>query len=340
MSRCGKSRGESLGFTLVELLVVITIIGILIAMLLPAVQAARGGPTAQCSNNLKQIGLALHSYHEANDILPHGANCYDTPNETTSGTGGMWPAVILPYLDQMNVYKGINFSIPIWDPANIPAVQVVIPTYICPSDGVASNALSGGRKTRKIPASPTSTIRASRWACGMKARWAQPATAASPRTTPPVTFVPAVRRGAALCPGPSAGAAATTAAPPSGAPADGRLGGYGVGIFDRGAHPIRFADVTDGLSNTMMVGESIPSQCIAWGAYNNNGPVSGTSIPLNTFSGGVDDWWLSCGFKSRHTGGANPVFCDGSVHFLNASIDYQLYNNLGSRAGNEPVSVP
>ena len=118
----------------------------------------------------------------------------------------------------------------------------------------------------------------------------------------------------------------------------------GVGIFDRGPHAVAFSDVTDGLSNTLMVGETIPSQCTYNGVYNHNFPVAGTTIPLNTdmsTQNNVDDlWYTGCGFKSRHAGGCNFVVCDGSVHFLNTSIDYQLFNNLGTRNGHEAVTVP
>jgi prepilin-type processing-associated H-X9-DG protein len=93
-----------------------------------------------------------------------------------------------------------------------------------------------------------------------------------------------------------------------------------------------------------MLGETIPSQCTYNGAYNHNFPIAGTTIPLNTFDSTVDGedslWWTGCGFKSRHPFGCNFALCDGSVHFVSDHIDYQLYNNLGTRAGGEAVSLP
>ncbi len=309
------------GFTLVELLVVVAIVGILISLLLPAVQAAReAGRMMQCGNNLKQIGLALHSYHEANDILPYGASYGDLPNGAgTSGKWGTWAALILPYLDQMNVYNAFDLAKPIWDPVNVPAVQTVISVYICPSDGVAGKALLGGQiQTGVNNPGPSMGL----WYPG--------------------SMGPTCDNGCVFCPGDAEWCCAHTAS--FGILGTCAYGGPGVGIFDRGAHPIGFSDVTDGLSNTLMVGETIPSQCTFNGAYNQNFPVAGTTIPLNTdqlTEQGVNNlWYIGCGFKSRHAGGANFVLCDGSVHFLSASIDYQLYNNLGSRNGNEAVAVP
>ena len=113
-------------FTLVELLVVITIIGVLIALLLPAVQAAReAARRMQCSNNLKQIGLALHGYHTAIGSFPPGyISAYTAPgydasggyNTGDTGPGWGWGAMILPYLEQSNVWSQINFNLDIKDP--------------------------------------------------------------------------------------------------------------------------------------------------------------------------------------------------------------------------------
>jgi prepilin-type N-terminal cleavage/methylation domain-containing protein len=115
------------GFTLVELLVVIAIIGVLVALLLPAVQSAReAARRMQCSNNLKQITIAVHNYHDSHKMLPPGST-----NATLSGSTGF--AAILPYLDQANLYSQYNFSKGNSEPENLQVVSQRIKTYICPS---------------------------------------------------------------------------------------------------------------------------------------------------------------------------------------------------------------
>ena len=114
-------------------------------------------------------------------------------------------------------------------------------------------------------------------------------------------------------------------------------------MFGRYPKGFRFREVTDGLSNTIMVGESLPSApCVRFSVYAPNMPVMGTTIPLNNPRGqdspGVS--YSDCGFQSLHPGGANFVMGDGSVHFFPTEIDYRLYNALGSRAGGEVAGVP
>jgi prepilin-type N-terminal cleavage/methylation domain-containing protein len=119
-------------FTLIELLVVMAIIAILMSLLLPAVQAAReAARRTQCRNNLKQIGLAMHNYESSNRVFPP-AMCL-----TFTGTGfGQWgpQARLLPYMEQDNLQRMINFSLPYGHPVNRPAIKYRVPTYICPGE--------------------------------------------------------------------------------------------------------------------------------------------------------------------------------------------------------------
>jgi len=112
------------------------------------------------------------------------------------------------------------------------------------------------------------------------------------------------------------------------------------GLICRWPRSIKFSEVHDGLSNTLLVGETIPDHCCFNGAYVNNFSVTSTAIVLNLFVQDDGNYPVVCGFKSMHPGGAHFVMGDGSVHFISESIDYRLYNELGSRAGGEPVSIP
>lgn len=120
-------RSSRPAFTLIELLVVIAIIAILVALLLPAVQQAReAARRTQCSNNLKQIGLAIHNYHDTNSRFP-----LSSIEPTLSRSGAF--ASLLPYIDQANLYQKYDFSLGNSDPANLTAVSQRIATYLCPS---------------------------------------------------------------------------------------------------------------------------------------------------------------------------------------------------------------
>jgi prepilin-type N-terminal cleavage/methylation domain-containing protein len=120
------------GFTLIELLVVIAIIAILIALLLPAVQQAReAARRTQCKNNLKQIGLALHNYHDAHDCFPFG---WGGTRPATGSPGYSAISQLLPFFDQAPLYNTINFSLPLTDPANDVPRRQELPILRCPSD--------------------------------------------------------------------------------------------------------------------------------------------------------------------------------------------------------------
>ncbi|HTI51237.1 MAG TPA: DUF1559 domain-containing protein [Planctomycetaceae bacterium] len=129
------------GFTLIELLVVIAIIGVLVSLLLPAVQQAReAARRTQCRNNLKQVGLALHNYHDAHLTFPPGYIAGAVYPDTTNGWG--WSALILPQLDQAPVYNAINFNLPVQDVANAAAIVTPLPVYLCASDPTSGSSFT------------------------------------------------------------------------------------------------------------------------------------------------------------------------------------------------------
>ena len=133
-------------FTLIELLVVIAIIAVLIGLLLPAVQKVRDtAARMSCSNNLKQVGLGLQGYHDAQKQFPPGyTSAYDASG-TDTGPGWGWAAYLLPYVEQDNLYRQINFLLPIENGANATARVQVVKTYLCPADMVPPSVSVGPR---------------------------------------------------------------------------------------------------------------------------------------------------------------------------------------------------
>jgi prepilin-type N-terminal cleavage/methylation domain-containing protein/prepilin-type processing-associated H-X9-DG protein len=153
----GKQRRSIGGFTLVELLIVIAILGVLAALLLPAVQRAReAARRAACLNNLRQIGIGLQNYQEARHFFPpaYVGNPYQSgsaygvnyPDGNGNGPSGFaWGALLLPYIEEQNLYDRFNFKAPCWAPENAPAAQTKIPLYLCPSASGGDDTFSVDR---------------------------------------------------------------------------------------------------------------------------------------------------------------------------------------------------
>jgi prepilin-type N-terminal cleavage/methylation domain-containing protein/prepilin-type processing-associated H-X9-DG protein len=298
------------GFTLIELLVVIAIIGVLVGLLLPAVQKVRAQASlAQCSNNLRQIGLALHNYHDTCGSFPPGYVSTSVPvfdydglgvPTVDKGPGWGWAAYLLDRLEQDNLKRSIDFTSSICGQA---AAAKVVPTYLCPADDAPSTFEVEGYRG----------------------------------------FVIAVVAHANYV-----GVHGSTE------PTDATDNGDGI-FFNNSK--IRIADITDGTSNTIAVSERASNLALAsWTGSVPNGLVANLSGVPGSEAGGsplfcvghtgtvpegqnpnnnlgyVDD------FTSRHTGGLNCLFADGSVHFISNNIDIPTWVALATRAGGEVVA--
>lgn len=298
-------------FTLVELLVVIAIIGILIALLLPAVQAAReAARRAQCTNNLRQIGLAMANYESSFRCFPPGrVGCDGSPRcpllPQRVGTSAL--VMILPFLEMQPLYDSFDFSdgpwtySATWVHANADAIAQSVPGYLCPSDNSEPHA------------NPlTYTAAGSYNTQGHKAATGNYS--------------------------PVAGSLGVTPSDPV------KYANDGVFYYLR-AHRVR--DVRDGLSKTMFVGEAVathtPESSNVWTrALRLMDCQRTTHNPLNTPAGEPEYYnasglKLNAAFASRHPGGANFVFGDGHVTFISDNIDLGSYRALSTRAKGDVV---
>ena len=341
---------KRLGFTLVELLVVIAIIGVLVALLLLAVQAAReAARRTQCVNNLKQIGLALHNYHDVHLVWPFGKGA----SYAGAPVYARWSAqaLFLPFLEQANLQGTIDFN----SPPETPGMEGVInfmPAYQTPT------------RVNSVP----SRTRVAGFLC--------PSDGASASSIWPGQNNYVGNQGSWLCDRSDSAAGANDVSPGETQP--------GMLYF---LSKVRMADVLDGLSNTALFSEKlrgngspnprtdlfvIPNQTSLdatyqtcrtlntatatpltskWGAswvmgencctlYNHVSPPNTTSCAGFPFPGSMTNMAMQVAPSSHHPGGVNMAMGDGSVRFCASTVDLAVWRAVGTRAGGEAAQLP
>lgn len=320
-------------FTLVELLVVIAIIGVLVSLLLPAVQSAReAARRMNCQNNLKQISLALLNYHDTHGQFPGGSPCRSPANGKgcVMQPGPNWVVSILPYMEAQNEFDRFNLKSRLTAPINQEATKQIIATLMCPSDEVSSDPLQGGWSRMNNRAPKPSENPPNSMVLSYPASVGNTADGSKRAGAPGCQYCPEGWE-SWCCRGNAFGTTGEEDA---------------HGMFHRSMKPeISIANVQDGTSNTYMVGETLPLECALNSAYGANFPLASTTIPLNNFlipgSGITDEqWYHACGFKSRHPGGAQFAHVDGHVDFVAEDVSYFVYNSFGSRDGGEVGDSP
>ena len=326
------------GFTLIELLVVIAIIAVLIALLLPAVQAAReAARRIQCTNNFKQLGLAMHNYHDTGGAFPIGrmgigyTYAPGLPDQRRT-----WAFSILPFFEQGTLFNAINFNLPFYDGSNTTVIRIPLKAYQCPSD---------------IPTTQEPDTAYPRGKGNMAANWGNTH-----------FYQDETGKGSGTYPGADGGN-----------PFTGPLGPailYTNSPF-KGNRSTSLRDQTDGTSNTILIGEVIMGPNAGGNLYDHRGDVFNDDYNCTMFMtytppnskipdglGGDANGRPWCTFRqisnsppctggspafnasrSRHPGGVNTLFGDGSVKFIKDTINYVAWRGLGSTSGGEIVSA-
>jgi len=289
------------GFTLIELLVVIAIIAVLVALLLPAVQQAReAARRSQCKNNLKQIGLALHSYEEIHRSLPPGwIGVSPTRQPSVEGDNAFaWGTMILPMMEQESFFQELDTRTSIMSPVNAAPIARPLTAFVCPSDSAGP--------TWDLLQEGSTTVLATLATANYVGNWGT-------LEIESTCF-------------------------PGGSPLPVGQSCYGNGAFHHNSK-VASRDFTDGLSNTYVVGERKSDGTQDWYATWSGAPPGGEEAIARVLgvadhtpnhpAGHLED------FRSPHPGGVHMLFGDGRVLFINDSVDEVTWQGLATRGGEE-----
>lgn len=311
------------GFTLVELLVVIAIIGLLIGLLLPAVQSAReAGRRISCQNNLRQVGVAAHLHHDARKALPLGAYSWGF---------GTWATKLMPYFEETQAAQAYNTSVPYFDPANRPVTERRFATYTCPSDGRELSTLDATFGSRRADGLPKHNYVANFGSTGFHP--------SGFGNDPPAAIY-----------------GSDTTAKFAGAP-------FRWCGDTNPPSPVRFVEITDGLTKTIMFSETIQGRSAGGDDDDFRGIVwhsemcwfTGYLAP-NASEPDISHSWFchnpgnapcleglssqqspaTMAARSRHPNGVITLMCDGSNRFTSDNISIAEWRSLTTTQGNEP----
>jgi prepilin-type processing-associated H-X9-DG protein len=328
--------------------VVIAIIAVLIGLLLPAVQKVREAANrAKCSNSLKQLALACHSYHDVNGRFPPGGLCnpsWAPGGGAWDGQGGWqwdkgsWLVYTLPYMEQDNLFKQL-------------------PDLYTPKIDTITRAVTLGVLPKTLPYGrcPSDPWRPDLHVCNYVGNAGMVLFGSDQCTTPYNPYGPLYCDGSKMV-------------PPQNWKCNGDNGMFRQDAITQNTVKIRMASVTDGLSNTILIGETlcdkgdphIYSGAVGngrgWASFDGGNMMNGVLVPINypIVSADIENdskclpdskrnfwnWQVSNGFKSNHSGGANFAFADGSIHFIQQTIDPVTYIQLGVRNDGAVATLP